>query len=98
MQHSMRTKIGLSLSNRAVLFGWSTIDDLIEMAVMAEESGGFDGVWVGDNFLSKPRVEAAVVLSALAARTRRVERGASCLAGVPLRHAAPLSRSCAGPY
>ena len=50
------------------------------------QSGFFDSVWVGDNLLSKPRLEAIVALSALAARTRRVKLGTICLASFPLRH------------
>jgi alkanesulfonate monooxygenase SsuD/methylene tetrahydromethanopterin reductase-like flavin-dependent oxidoreductase (luciferase family) len=81
----MSAKFGLSLSNRAVLFGWATLDDLIEAAQMAEASGYFHGVWVGDNLLSKPRVEAIVTLSAIAAHTRQVTLGTICLASFPLR-------------
>ena len=44
----MRAKFGLSLSNRAVLFDWATMDDLMGAARTAEESGYFHGVWVGD--------------------------------------------------
>ena len=85
MAHSMRAKFGISLSNRAVLFGWATLDDLIDAARMAEQSGDFHGVWVGDNLLSKPRAEAIVTLSAIAAQTRRVKLGTICLASFPLR-------------
>ena len=81
----MRAKFGLSLSNRAVLFDWATMDDLIEAAVFAEQSGYFSGVWVGDNLLSKPRVESIVTLSAIAARTERVSLGTICLASFPMR-------------
>ena len=81
----MRAKFGLSLSTRAVLFDWGTFDDLLEMARIAERSGCFDGVWVGDNLLSKPRVEAVVALSALATQTRHVKLGTICLASFPLR-------------
>lgn len=85
MPTAMRAKFGLSLSTRAVLFDWGTLDDLIDMAQHAEASGLFDGVWVGDNLLSKPRVEAIVTLSALAARTQHVKLGTICLASFPLR-------------
>jgi alkanesulfonate monooxygenase SsuD/methylene tetrahydromethanopterin reductase-like flavin-dependent oxidoreductase (luciferase family) len=78
-------RFGLSLPNRAALFG-VPMEDLLVSAETAEASGAFDSVWVGDNFLSKPRVEAIVVLSALAARTRRVRLGTICLASFPLRH------------
>src|ERR671937_913774 len=85
MPHRMRAKFGLSLSTRAVLFGWGTLDDLLTAAQTAEASGYFDGVWVGDNLLSKPRAEALVTLSAIAARTQRVRLGTICLASFPLR-------------
>ena len=39
MRHPMRAKFGLSLSTRAVLFGWGTLDDLLTAAQMAEASG-----------------------------------------------------------
>ena len=81
----MRAKFGLSLSNRAVLFDWATMDDLVDAAMIAEKSGYFSGVWVGDNLLSKPRVESIVTLSAIAARTERVSLGTICLASFPLR-------------
>jgi alkanesulfonate monooxygenase SsuD/methylene tetrahydromethanopterin reductase-like flavin-dependent oxidoreductase (luciferase family) len=86
MPYAMRAKFGLSLSNRAVLFGWATLEALLEAAQRAEASGYFHGVWVGDNLLSKPRVEALVTLSAIAARTQQVTLGTICLASFPLRH------------
>src|SRR5262245_30072213 len=81
---------GLSLPNRAVLFG-VPFESLLEAAVRAEESGEFDSIWVGDNFLSKPRLEALVTLAAVAARTSRVKLGTICLASFPLRHPLPLA-------
>jgi alkanesulfonate monooxygenase SsuD/methylene tetrahydromethanopterin reductase-like flavin-dependent oxidoreductase (luciferase family) len=81
----MTAKFGLSLSTRAVLFDWGTLDDLFDMAETAEASGCFHGIWVGDNLLSKPRVEAMVALSALATKTKRVKLGTICLASFPLR-------------
>jgi alkanesulfonate monooxygenase SsuD/methylene tetrahydromethanopterin reductase-like flavin-dependent oxidoreductase (luciferase family) len=77
-------QFGISLPNRAVLFGYPW-DILRQTAEQAEESGCFDSVWVGDNFLSKPRLEAIVALSALAASTRRMKLGTVCLASFPLR-------------
>ena len=85
MPHDMRAKFGISLSNRAVLFDWATTDDLISAARVAEASGYFHGVWVGDNLLSKPRLESIVTLSALAAHTSTVTLGTICLASFPLR-------------
>src|SRR5437762_14170357 len=77
-------RFGLSLPNRAVLFGMP-VESLLETAEQAEASGLFDSVWVGDNFLFKPRLEAVVALSALAARTKRLKLGVICLATFPLR-------------
>lgn len=81
----MKAKFGISLSTRAILFDWGSMDDILDMAVTAEDSGLFHGVWVGDNFLSKPRVESIVTLSAMATRTSRVKLGTVCLASFPLR-------------
>ncbi len=81
----MKAKFGVSLSTRAVLFDWGTMDDVLDMAVMAEASGAFHGIWVGDNILSKPRVESMITLSALATRTERLTLGTVCLASFPLR-------------
>ena len=86
MMHTMTARFGLSLSTRAVLFNWGTLSDIIQAARIAENSGYFDGVWVGDNLLSKPRVEAIVTLSAIAAHTQRVKLGTICLASFPMRH------------
>ncbi len=86
MLHPMKAKFGISLSNRAVLFNWATMEDLIQAAKTAEESGYFHGVWVGDNLLSKPRIESIVTLSAIAAHTQSVKLGTICLASFPLRH------------
>lgn len=83
-------RFGVSLPNRAVLFGMP-VALLLETAEQAEASGLFDSVWVGDNFLSKPRLEAMVTLSALAARTRRLKLGTICLATFPMRHPMELA-------
>ncbi len=85
MAHPMKAKFGISLSNRAVLFNWSTMEELIQAAKTAEESGYFHGVWVGDNLLSKPRIESIVTLSAIASHTQSVKLGTICLASFPLR-------------
>ena len=83
--HPPPVRFGISLPNRAVLFGLSP-DTLLETAEHAEASGFFDSVWVGDNLLSKPRLESIVTLAALAARTRRLRLGEVCLASFTLRH------------
>jgi alkanesulfonate monooxygenase SsuD/methylene tetrahydromethanopterin reductase-like flavin-dependent oxidoreductase (luciferase family) len=77
-------RFGLSLPNRAVLFGLPA-QTLLQAAAIADRSGAFDSVWVGDNFLSKPRLEAIVTLAALAARTTHLRLGTVCLASLTLR-------------
>ena len=82
--------LGLSLPNRGVLFGYPATD-LIDAAVLAEETGCFGSIWVGDNYLSKPRLEALITLSAIAGRTSRVRLGTICLASFPLRNPLELA-------
>jgi alkanesulfonate monooxygenase SsuD/methylene tetrahydromethanopterin reductase-like flavin-dependent oxidoreductase (luciferase family) len=81
----MTLKIGLTLPNRGVLFDATTPAELVELAEIADRSGGFDSVWVGDSLLAKPRLEAITLLAAIAARTERVKIGPACLASFPLR-------------
>jgi alkanesulfonate monooxygenase SsuD/methylene tetrahydromethanopterin reductase-like flavin-dependent oxidoreductase (luciferase family) len=90
VETATRARFGLSLPNRAVLFGVSP-RTLLDAAIQADASGMFDSVWVGDNFLSKPRLEAIVTLSAIAARTERVRLGVVCLATFPLRNPLALA-------
>jgi alkanesulfonate monooxygenase SsuD/methylene tetrahydromethanopterin reductase-like flavin-dependent oxidoreductase (luciferase family) len=73
-------QLGLSLPNRGVLFGAITVPEMLELSEIADRSGVFDSVWVGDSLLAKPRLEAVVSLSAIAARTRRVQLGTACMA------------------
>lgn len=78
-------KVGLMLPNRGPIIQATTVEELLDLGVAAE-ARGWDSVWVGDSLLAKPRVEAVVMLSALAARTTRVRLGAACMASTPLRH------------
>ncbi len=57
----------------------------MQMAEIADRSGVFQSVWVGDSLLGKPRMEATVLLAGVAARTRNVRLGPACLASLPLR-------------
>jgi alkanesulfonate monooxygenase SsuD/methylene tetrahydromethanopterin reductase-like flavin-dependent oxidoreductase (luciferase family) len=63
----------------------TTAPELVEMAAIADASGAFRSVWVGDSLLAKPRLESIVLLSAIAVRTRRVRLGAACMASFPVR-------------
>ncbi len=78
-------KIGLTLPNRGVLFGATTAGEMLDMAEIADRSGAFASVWVGDSLLAKPRLESVALLSALAGRTRRVRLGTACMASFVLR-------------
>src|SRR5262247_4807550 len=78
-------RFGLSLPNRGVLFGATSVDELLELSAEAEGSGAFESIWVGDSIFAKPRLESLVLLSAIAARTRRARLGTCCLSTFPLR-------------
>lgn len=79
-----KTRFGLTLPNRGVIIGVTTVDEMLAMAQRAEDAG-WDSVWVGDSILAKPRLDALVLLGALAARTKRVKLGVACMASTPLR-------------
>src|SRR5262245_53376844 len=78
-------RYGLSLPNRGVLFGATSVDELLAISEQADASSAFDSIWVGDSLFAKPRLESLVLLSAIAARTRRVRLGTCCLSTFPLR-------------
>jgi alkanesulfonate monooxygenase SsuD/methylene tetrahydromethanopterin reductase-like flavin-dependent oxidoreductase (luciferase family) len=73
------------LPNRGVLFGATSVDELLALSEHADASGVFESIWVGDSLFAKPRLESLVLLSAIAARTRRVRLGTCCLSTFPLR-------------
>ena len=79
-------KWGISLPNRGALFGLTDVDELIETAKVAEQSGVFESVWFGDSLIHKPRLEAITMLAAVATHTRKVRLGTICMASFPVRH------------
>ena len=85
-----KPRFGLTLPNRGVVIGATTVAEMLEMAEWAE-SAGWDSVWVGDSIFAKPRLDAIALLGALAARTKRVRLGPACFASTPLRHALILA-------
>src|SRR5271166_5730407 len=85
-----RARFGLTLPNRGVIIGATTVAEMLEMAEWAD-TGGWDSVWVGDSIFAKPRLDAMVLLGALAARTKRVRLGPACFASTPLRDALILA-------
>ena len=78
-------KIGLTLPNRGVLYGVTTPEEMLRMSEIADQSGSFSSVWVGDSLLGKPRMESIALLSGIAARTSNVRLGPACMASFPLR-------------
>ncbi len=82
-----QAKYGLTLSNRSVLLGMSTVEEMLGLAVEADRTEVWDSVWLGDSIFAKPRLDAFVALGALAARTERVKLGVGCMASTPLRDA-----------
>ena len=84
-------KLGLLLPNQGVVFGATTVPELLELAEQAEGSGIFESLWVGDNLLAKPRLESVTLLSALAVRTKACRLGTACMASFPLRHPVVLA-------
>jgi alkanesulfonate monooxygenase SsuD/methylene tetrahydromethanopterin reductase-like flavin-dependent oxidoreductase (luciferase family) len=87
----MGIKIGFTLPNRGVLFGATTSRELIDLAEIADKSGLFNSVWVGDSLFGKPRLEAIALLAAIASRTERVRLGPACMASFPLREPIQLA-------
>lgn len=85
-----KPRFGLTLPNRGVITGATTVSEMLEVAQWAD-SGGWDSVWVGDSIFAKPRLDALVLLGALAATTRRVRLGPACFASTPLRNALVLA-------
>jgi alkanesulfonate monooxygenase SsuD/methylene tetrahydromethanopterin reductase-like flavin-dependent oxidoreductase (luciferase family) len=86
MAASKRVSLGLTLPNRGVTFNATTPEEMLDLAARAEASEVFDSVWVGDSILAKPRLEAITLMTAIAARTKRVKIAPGCLASFPLRH------------
>jgi alkanesulfonate monooxygenase SsuD/methylene tetrahydromethanopterin reductase-like flavin-dependent oxidoreductase (luciferase family) len=82
---SKRTAFGLTLPQRATLFGAATWDQLLGLARAADRNDLFDSVWVGDSVMAKPRPDALALLGALSAATTRVRLGVGCMASFALR-------------
>jgi alkanesulfonate monooxygenase SsuD/methylene tetrahydromethanopterin reductase-like flavin-dependent oxidoreductase (luciferase family) len=88
---SRSTRFGLTLPNRGVLTGVTTIAEILHLSQLAEDHFAWDSVWVGDSIFAKPRLDALVLLGGLALRTERVKLGVACMASTPLRDALLLA-------
>lgn len=80
-----RTAFGLTLPQRATLFGAATWAQLLELARLADQHELFESVWVGDSAIAKPRPDSLALLGALSAVTTRVRLGVGCMASFALR-------------
>ncbi len=85
------TNFGLTLSNRGVVTGASTLDDMIALARRADADERWHSIWVGDSILAKPRLDALTLMAALAVVTQRLRIGPACFASIPLRPALLLA-------
>src|SRR5216117_2308474 len=75
----MAVEFGVLLPTReAVMSGRPETASMLAMAERVE-AAGFDSVWVGDSLTARPRHEPLTLMSAVAARTRRVRLGTGVL-------------------
>ena len=81
----MTLKLGLTLPQRAALFGATSVGELLDLAAEADADERFTSLWVGDSLLAKPRPDSISLLGALAAATERVTLGVGCMASFPVR-------------
>jgi len=76
---------GVTIPQRGALMGLGELPELLELAPLAEATGRFDSVWVGDSLTAKPRPEAVALLGVLAGMTDHVRLGVGCMASFPVR-------------
>ena len=81
----MSGTIGLTLPQRGVFFGVTTVAEMLALATRADADARFGSVWVGDSLGAKPRPDSIALLGALAGITRRVRLGVGCMASFPVR-------------
>ena len=82
-----KCKFGLTLTNRGVLTGASSVEDMIWLAKRVDEDEVWDSLWVGDSLLAIPRLDSVALLGGLALQTKRVRLGVACCSSTPLRPA-----------
>ena len=78
-------KFGITLANRGVLLGLTTVPKLLALADAVESCPLLDSVWVGNALFVNQRLDALTLLAAIAGRTSRFKLGPSCMATFALR-------------
>jgi len=64
-------RFGITLSNRGILLGLTTVPKLLASGDAVEASPRFDSIWASDALFANPRLDAFTRLAALAGRTER---------------------------
>ncbi len=57
--------VGFTLPQRGVLFGATTVEELLTLARAVDADPQFDSLWVGDSLLAKPRPDSIARLAPL---------------------------------
>ncbi|HEY8289958.1 MAG TPA: LLM class flavin-dependent oxidoreductase, partial [Acetobacteraceae bacterium] len=78
-------RFGITLSNRGILLGLTTVPKLLALADAVEASPLYDSIWAGDALFANPRLDAFTLLAALAGRTQRSLLGTACMGSFALR-------------
>ncbi len=78
-------KYGITLSNRGILLGLTTVPKLLALADAVEACPLMDSVWAGDALFVNQRLDALTLLAAVAGRTSRVRLGPGCMGSFALR-------------
>ncbi|MGE0415421.1 MAG: LLM class flavin-dependent oxidoreductase [Acetobacteraceae bacterium] len=78
-------RFGITLSNRGVLLGFTSVRKLLAIADAVEACTLMDSVWVGDALFVNRRLDALTLLAAIAGRTERVRLGPACMGSFALR-------------
>ena len=68
-----------------MLFGATTVSEIMSLASDADASDAIDSLWVGDSIFAKPRPDSLTLLGALAGVTDRVTLGVGCMASFTIR-------------
>lgn len=78
-------QFGITLSNRGILLGLTTVPKLLALADAVEACPLMDSVWAGDALFANQRLDAFTLLAALSGRTSRVTLGPACMGSFALR-------------